>query len=143
MLTSSKLKVPSSPARPGQDSDFRFLPLSPAGAVLRPETTVESSKTDDLASNLVRVLDDDGAAVGPWNPHLDVESLRLGLGHMVLTRVFDDRMQLMQRQGKITFYMKSTGEECVSVAPAMALRKDDMVFPSYRNHCPTPYHICR
>ncbi|HEY3654710.1 MAG TPA: thiamine pyrophosphate-dependent dehydrogenase E1 component subunit alpha [Steroidobacteraceae bacterium] len=52
---------------------------------------------------------------------------------MLLTRVFDDRMQLMHRQGKITFYMKSTGEEGVSVAQAMALRNDDMLFPSYRN----------
>jgi 2-oxoisovalerate dehydrogenase E1 component alpha subunit len=29
--------------------------------------------------------------------------------------------------------MKSTGEEAVSVAAAMALRADDMLFPSYRN----------
>ena len=35
---------------------------------------------------------------------------------MMLTRLFDDRMQRMQRQGRISFYMKSTGEEAVSVA---------------------------
>jgi len=38
----------------------------------------------------------------------------------------------MQRQGKMSFYMKSRGEEAVSVAHAMALRIDDMTFPTYR-----------
>jgi 2-oxoisovalerate dehydrogenase E1 component alpha subunit len=52
---------------------------------------------------------------------------------MLLTRHFDDRMQRMQRQGRISFYMKSTGEEAVSVAMAMALQPGDMLFPSYRN----------
>jgi 2-oxoisovalerate dehydrogenase E1 component alpha subunit len=37
-----------------------------------------------------------------------------------------------QRQGKTSFYMKSTGEEAVSVAATMALARDDMCFPSYR-----------
>ncbi|EQD54198.1 Dehydrogenase, E1 component domain protein, partial [mine drainage metagenome] len=51
---------------------------------------------------------------------------------MLLTRRFDERMQRMQRQGRISFYMKSTGEEAVAVAQAMALRPGDMLFPSYR-----------
>jgi 2-oxoisovalerate dehydrogenase E1 component alpha subunit len=37
-----------------------------------------------------------------------------------------------QRQGKTSFYMKSTGEEAVSIGAAMALAADDMCFPSYR-----------
>jgi 2-oxoisovalerate dehydrogenase E1 component alpha subunit len=41
-------------------------------------------------------------------------------------------MQRAQRQGKISFYIKSTGEEAVAVAQAMALRPGDMLFPSYR-----------
>jgi 2-oxoisovalerate dehydrogenase E1 component alpha subunit len=88
---------------------------------------------EHLAGELVRVLDDEGRAVGPWNPHLDPADLQVGLRHMVLTRRFDDRMQRIQRQGRISFYMKSTGEEAVSIAGAMALRPDDMLFPSYRN----------
>jgi len=45
---------------------------------------------------------------------------------MMLTRAMDERMFNMQRQGKMSFYMKSTGEEAVSVGHAMALRPDDM-----------------
>jgi 2-oxoisovalerate dehydrogenase E1 component alpha subunit len=42
-------------------------------------------------------------------------------------------MQRAQRQAKISFYMRSLGEEAVSVAQCMALRPRDMLFPSYRN----------
>ena len=107
--------------------------LSPAGAVARPDVNVSALETGGLATELVRVLDDAGEARGPWHPHLDTHELQLGLRHMLLTRVFDDRMQRTQRQGKISFYMRSLGEEAVAVAQAMALRPGDMLFPSYRN----------
>jgi 2-oxoisovalerate dehydrogenase E1 component alpha subunit len=107
--------------------------LSPAGAVARPGIDVAVRDTVDLAESLVRVLDDAHRAVGPWNPQLSPEQLRQGLRHMMLTRAFDDRMQRTQRQGKISFYMRSFGEEAVSVAAAMALSPRDMLFPSYRN----------
>ena len=42
-------------------------------------------------------------------------------------------MHRAQRQGRTTFYIKSTGEEAVSVAAGMALRPTDMMFPGYRN----------
>ncbi len=71
-----------------------------------------------------------------WPP----ADLELGLRHMMLTRAFDDRMHRAQRGGKITFYMKSTGEEAVSVAANMALKPSDMLFPAYRNQ---GLHIAR
>ena len=51
---------------------------------------------------------------------------------MLLTRAFDDRMFRAQRQGKTSFYMKCTGEEAIAVAQAIALDRDDMCFPTYR-----------
>jgi 2-oxoisovalerate dehydrogenase E1 component alpha subunit len=50
-----------------------------------------------------------------------------------LTRVYDDRMQRVQRQGKISFYMQALGEEAVSIGQGMAFHPGDMLFPSYRN----------
>jgi 2-oxoisovalerate dehydrogenase E1 component alpha subunit len=82
---------------------------------------------------MVRVLDDNNSATGPWNPQLAADELQIGLRHMLTTRLFDDRMQRMQRQGRISFYMKSLGEEAVSIAASMALEPSDMLFPSYRN----------
>ncbi len=54
-------------------------------------------------------------------PGLDPETLRRGLRAMMLTRAYDERMYLAQRQGKTSFYMKCTGEEAVGVAQAFAL----------------------
>jgi 2-oxoisovalerate dehydrogenase E1 component alpha subunit len=133
MNNRSRLHLPRSPARPGEPPDFSYLVLSPAGAVPRPDVGARVRDIGFLATDLVRVLDDQHEAVGPWHPHLDAGELQVGLRHMLLTRIFDDRMQRMQRSGKISFYMRSLGEEAVSVAQGMALRPGDMLFPSYRN----------
>jgi 2-oxoisovalerate dehydrogenase E1 component subunit alpha len=140
MNKKSRLHLPSPPARPGQKPDFSYVHLSPAGAVPRPDVNARARDMEPLAVELVRVLDDNGEAVGPWHPHLDVQDLQVGLRHMVLTRLFDDRMQRTQRAGKISFYMRSLGEEAVSVAAGMALRPGDMLFPTYRNQ---GLHIAR
>jgi 2-oxoisovalerate dehydrogenase E1 component alpha subunit len=127
------LHVPAVPARPGESPDFSYVRLSPAGTVACLPTDAPVSATVPLVEELIRILDDDNQAVGPWNPQLDPEVLRRGLRTMLQTRVFDDRMQRAQRQGRITFYILSLGEEAVSVAAAMALADRDMLFPSYRN----------
>ncbi|NDA43366.1 MAG: 3-methyl-2-oxobutanoate dehydrogenase (2-methylpropanoyl-transferring) subunit alpha [Gammaproteobacteria bacterium] len=127
------LHVPAVPARPGEQPDFSYVRLSAAGEVARPAPDVAVADTAPLAESLVRVLDDSGQAVGPWNPKLAPEQLLTGLRLMLLTRLFDERMQRTQRQGRITFYVRSLGEEAVSVAAAMALAERDMLFPSYRN----------
>lgn len=129
----SRLHVPQVPARPGEAPDFSYVRLSAAGEVPRPAVSAAVADTAELAEQLVRVLDDDHTAIGPWNPGLSADDLRAGLRLMAQTRVFDDRMLRTQRQGRITFYVRSYGEEAVSVAAAMALRPSDMLFPSYRN----------
>ncbi len=128
-----KLHVPAVPARPGEEPDFSYVHLSPAGAVPRPDPRVPVRETVELAESLIRVLDDRGQACGPWDPKLSPDRLLAGLRQLLLTRVFDDRMQRTQRQGRITFYVRSYGEEAVSVAAAAALAESDMLFPSYRN----------
>ena len=126
------LRVPEPKHRPGDKPDFTGLIVSEAGAVRRPDIAVTPREIADMAFDLIRVLDNRGKAVGPWNPKLDVETLKRGLRSMLLVRAYDDRMFRAQRQGKTSFYMKSTGEEAVSVAQALALDPQDMCFPSYR-----------
>ncbi len=127
-----QLHVPEPRFRPGDQVDYSHLQVPPAGQQLRPDETCAASDTAPLCNDLVRVLDDEHRAVGPWDPKLDPETLRRMLRAMALTRAFDDRLYRSQRQGKTSFYMKSTGEEATSVATAFALDRDDMVFPSYR-----------
>ncbi|WP_267389411.1 3-methyl-2-oxobutanoate dehydrogenase (2-methylpropanoyl-transferring) subunit alpha [Sphingomonas sp. GC_Shp_3] len=126
------LYVPEPRFRPGDAVDFTQVKLPPAGQARRPDTADRAEDFTDLAYDLVRVLDEDGQAVGPWNPRLDPDTLRGMLRSMVTVRAFDERMFRAQRQGKTSFYMKCTGEEAVAVSAAFALDRDDMCFPSYR-----------
>jgi 2-oxoisovalerate dehydrogenase E1 component alpha subunit len=126
------LHVPEPKFRPGDTVDFAAVEVPPAGAQPRPDTAADPRSFHDLAYTLVRVLDDAGQAVGPWNPRLSPDTLRRMLRDMALVRAFDERMFRAQRQGKTSFYMKCTGEEAVAVAAAHALSRDDMCFPSYR-----------
>jgi len=127
-----RLHVPEPTGRPGRETDFSYLHLSPAGAVPRPAPDAPASDTADLAHTLVRVLDDEGHAVGPWAPAADVPLLQRGLRAMMKTRAFDARMFIAQRQKKISFYMQCLGEEAIATAHALAIRDGDMCFPTYR-----------
>lgn len=126
------LHVPEPKFRPGDAVDFAAVDVPPAGAQPRPDTAADPASFHDLSYTLVRVLDDEGNAVGPWNPRLDPDTLRTMLRDMALVRAFDERMFRAQRQGKTSFYMKCTGEEAVAIAATHALSRDDMCFPSYR-----------
>jgi len=126
------LHVPEPKFRPGDAVDYADFDKGEAGAVARPPIDAEPRTMRDHAYGLVRVLDDEGKAVGPWDPRLEPERLIAMLRHMALTRAYDDRMYRAQRQGKTSFYMKCTGEEATSIAAAYALHRDDMCFPSYR-----------
>ena len=126
------LNVPEPETRPGDQPDFRHLNIPDAGEVARPDIAAPASATRDLVYTLVRVLDAEGEAVGPWDPKLGPDTLRRMLRDMMVVRIYDDRMYRAQRQGKTSFYMKSTGEEAVAVAAAHALEREDMCFPTYR-----------
>src|SRR4051812_23421721 len=115
-----RLHIPEPLHRPGEAADFSHLRLPKAGSVEHPPVGASAYAMRDLAYRLIRVLDDGGKAVGPWDPGLDAATLRRGLRAMLLTRAYDERMYRMQRQGKTSFYMKCTGEEAVAVAQAYA-----------------------
>ena len=130
--TALRLHVPEPTGRPGCKTDFSYLSVTPAGAVRRPSPDSPAFDTADLANSLVRVLDDEGRAVGPWAPAIHPERLRRGLRAMMNTRIFDARMLVAQRQKKLSFYMQCLGEEAIAVAHAQALQDGDMCFPTYR-----------
>src|SRR5690606_25074261 len=123
-----QLHIPAPTTRPGDKPDFSHIHIPPAGLVARPEPLTDHDAMRELPFQLVRVLDDSGAAVGPWAPEIAPETLLAGLRAMLLTRVFDERLFRAQRQGKTSFYMKSTGEEAVAVAQALVAGAGDMSF---------------
>jgi 2-oxoisovalerate dehydrogenase E1 component alpha subunit len=129
---SLRFHVPEPAVRPGDTPDFSNVVVPEAGSVRRPAIDADPESIRDLAYSIIRVLDRDGAAVGPWAGLLSPEELIEGLRHMLTLRAFDARMQMAQRQGKTSFYMQHMGEEAVSCAFRRALGPGDMNFPTYR-----------
>ncbi|MBV9114712.1 MAG: 3-methyl-2-oxobutanoate dehydrogenase (2-methylpropanoyl-transferring) subunit alpha [Hyphomicrobiales bacterium] len=126
------LHVPEPAVRPGGKPDFSSVRIPSAGSVPRPEVDVDPESIHDLAFSIIRVLNREGEAVGPWAGMLSDEELLEGLRHMMTLRTFDARMLMAQRQGKTSFYMQHMGEEAVSCAFRKALEPGDMNFPTYR-----------
>lgn len=126
------LHVPEPSGRPGRPTDFSYLQLCPAGRAEKPPIDVAPVDTRELATQLIRILDEEGRAVGPWATEEAPELLLQGLRAMLKTRLFDARMLKAQRQKKLSFYMQCLGEEAIAVGQTLALRPDDMHFPTYR-----------
>ena len=126
------LYVPEPAVRPGGTPRFADLAIPEAGTVRRPPVDTPAEDIRDLAYTIIRVLDGDGQAVGPWAGLLTEEQKLEGLRHMMRLRAFDARMLMAQRQGKTSFYMQHLGEEAVATAFRRALAPGDMNFPTYR-----------
>ena len=125
-----RLRVPE-PARGHRPADrVRFI--SKAGEMKKPALDERVERVALMRKQLLRVLDDDGAAVGEWAPELSSAEKLAGLRNMMLVRSFDARLLRAHRQGRISFYMQSLGEEAIACAQQQALRPGDMHFPTYR-----------
>lgn len=135
-----QLTVPEPPARPGETPDFSHLRITPAGTVSKPPIDVEPEATHPNTTMIIRVLDDQGDAVGEWAPDLADETKVRALKHLLETRAFDEQALLLQRQGKAGFAIQSRGEEAIAVGSALAVEASspgyghglDMHFPTYR-----------
>lgn len=77
-------------------------------------------------------LDDEGKLSTDCHHIISDAELVKGYRSMMITRLVDDRMITIQRQGTISFAMSSLGEEACSVASAAALQPQDWMYPQYR-----------
>ena len=77
---------------------------------------------------------DGGRRVPPAIEALGDETLRAFHRDMVLTRRFDHEAGNLQRQGQLALWVPSHGQEGAQVGSAHALRPQDHLFPSYREH---------
>ncbi|HEX6947629.1 MAG TPA: pyruvate dehydrogenase (acetyl-transferring) E1 component subunit alpha [Acidimicrobiia bacterium] len=81
----------------------------------------------------MQIIDPQGNLVGD-DPGLEPGIYQAMYRNMVLARELDRRMLALQRQGRIGTYAILEGHEAVQIGSAMALRTDDFIFPSYREH---------
>ncbi|MFE5293905.1 thiamine pyrophosphate-dependent dehydrogenase E1 component subunit alpha [Isoptericola sp. NPDC056618] len=117
--------------------------LSRAGAA-RAETA--SGTTDETyADGTVRLLDEKGVrhpdpALDRWLTDVDAgtDDARAALlalyEEMVVARRIDAEATALQRQGELALWPPLQGQEAAQVGSAAALRSDDFVFSSYREH---------
>jgi pyruvate dehydrogenase E1 component alpha subunit len=92
----------------------------------------ESSCSSVLREDCFRIMNEDGTVDPKKDPKLDKELLFKMYRNMALTRAYDERGMMLQRQGRIGFYVPSFGQEAIQTGTAAALEKKDWVFPSYR-----------
>jgi 2-oxoisovalerate dehydrogenase E1 component alpha subunit len=84
------------------------------------------------SSDMLQILSESGKAMGDGAASLPAERLVALYEHMLRTRLLDERMLNLQRQGRIGFYVPSTGEEAAQVGAAACIGPRDWSFPSYR-----------
>jgi 2-oxoisovalerate dehydrogenase E1 component alpha subunit len=79
-----------------------------------------------------RVIRDDLTIDPARDPKLSDEKLIELYSMMVKTRIIDERLVVLQRQGRIGFHIGSLGEEATILGSAAACRTQDWIFPCYR-----------
>lgn len=95
-----------------------------------PPTTVAR-----FAIRYTRFLDPKGQPVRPLPEFARDPAALVGLYRaMVLTRSFDAKAIALQRTGRLGTYGSSLGQEAVSVGVGSALRPEDVLLPSFREH---------
>lgn len=96
-------------------------------------TSLEVIPENALNIPMFQLLGEDGKPLkGAKLPKLDRDLVLKMFDQMQFIRILDERMFAAQRQGRISFYLSSLGEEAASVASAAALDFDDMIMGQYR-----------
>ena len=82
----------------------------------------------------IQILDDKGKTHdGATVPAISDESLKQAYEQMKFLRLFDTKAVSLQRQGRMGAYSEFKGQEAIQVGIAMAMKKEDWLFPTYRD----------
>ena len=89
--------------------------------------TVEVWTDEDYAhaTGLFQILDEHGHADAAKVPKLSPEALLRMVEGMLLSRVLDEQLMPLQRQGRISHYFEARGQEAGPIAGAEAMVKTD------------------
>jgi pyruvate dehydrogenase E1 component alpha subunit len=104
------------------------LPANPPGEWIEVWTDAEEAR----ATGLLQILDEAGNADPARVPALSPAELRQMYTGMLRSRLLDQRMLPLQRQGRIGFYIGATGQEAGIIAGAHAIGPEDYFVPGLR-----------
>ena len=93
----------------------------------------------EVAHPVVQLLTPEGERVhdeehSPLVAHLGADDLRARYRDMALVRRFDTEATALQRQGELALWASCSGQEAAQIGAGRALRPQDHVFPTYREH---------
>jgi len=78
------------------------------------------------------ILNQDGSCPEAYVGLVSDEVLSSILETMIVSRLLDRRLLMLQRQGRLGFWMTSTGEEAAIIGSAACLEIEDPIFVAYR-----------
>ncbi|AKT42442.1 thiamine pyrophosphate-dependent dehydrogenase E1 component subunit alpha [Chondromyces crocatus] len=106
---------------------------SAGGSAPAPTNSGQGLRPEDLNSDgVLKVLRDDGSLDPATDPGLGSDEVIALYKAMVRTRMLDERLVTLQRQGRIGFHIGSLGEEACILGSTAAMRDKDWIFPCYR-----------
>ncbi|HEY3293754.1 MAG TPA: pyruvate dehydrogenase (acetyl-transferring) E1 component subunit alpha [Candidatus Nanopelagicaceae bacterium] len=90
----------------------------------------------DQFDDLIQLLDCNGVAVADprYSSTLDEETLLGFYRDMVLLRQLDMQATALQRQGELSLWAPSLGQEAAQIGSGRALKAQDYAFATYREH---------
>ncbi|KAH7567969.1 hypothetical protein ACOSP7_009712 [Xanthoceras sorbifolium] len=121
--------LPFSDSDDDQQQSLEF----PGGKVTYTSEMTFISESQEKRVPCYRVLDDNGdLLLGSHLQQVSKEVATKIYNDMVTLQVMDTIFYEAQRQGRLSFYLTSSGEEAVNIASAAALSPDDVILPQYR-----------
>ncbi|PFN79035.1 pyruvate dehydrogenase (acetyl-transferring) E1 component subunit alpha [Bacillus sp. AFS076308] len=84
---------------------------------------------------IFQIVDENGVLINEdYKDKITEDLVKKFYYNIVRIRTFDRKAISLQRQGRLGTYAPFEGQEASQVGSALALEKDDWVFPTYRDH---------
>jgi pyruvate dehydrogenase E1 component alpha subunit len=97
------------------------------------EKVIEKNAPTIKERDMYSVLTPEGEITSSGDPRIPSEDLLTAYNSMVLSRILDEKLISLQRQGRLGTYVSSSGQEASQVGSVMALSNKDWIFPMYRD----------
>ncbi len=91
-----------------------------------------TEQSAESQTGLFQILRPDGSLSISSSP-ITGSALLEAYAKMLLTRVLDEKLIALQRQGRMGTYVSCSGQEATQVGSMIALKETDWVFPMYRD----------
>ncbi|MDN5920848.1 MAG: thiamine pyrophosphate-dependent enzyme, partial [Pseudonocardia sp.] len=116
-----------------------WVPTDPRSRPSRDQVVAGLKGIDEGGPELVQLLTPEGERTvdrrfDSYTADVGAEELKALYRDMVLVRRADREGNALQRQGELGIWVPLLGQEAAQVGSGRALRRQDMAFPSYREH---------